>query len=165
MGLVDSDRAGRVRQKTESLAAAHKLSREAIVDGLHLEKWFRRPENTWQMLPESLRAKFASSIWELLETDLKYAGYLDRQEDMVARAARMEDRSIPATFDYAAIRGLKREAQIKLTAIRPQTIGQASRIQGVTPADVALLTVILERPRAENDEASNQKCEGMTNTE
>lgn len=58
----------------------------------------------------------------------------------------MEDRPIPAAFDYSTARGLKNEAKIKLAAIRPQTLGQASRIQGVTPADIALLTVILERP-------------------
>ncbi len=87
----------------------------------------------------------------MLETDLKYAGYLDRQHDLVARTARMEDRAIPATFDFAGVKGLKREAQIKLAAIRPQTLGQAGRIQGVTPADIALLTVLLERPAGQSN--------------
>jgi tRNA uridine 5-carboxymethylaminomethyl modification enzyme len=58
----------------------------------------------------------------------------------------MEDRPIPPTFDFTAIKGLKTEARLKLTHIRPQTLGQAGRIQGVTPADIALLTVMLERP-------------------
>ena len=57
----------------------------------------------------------------------------------------MEDRAIPPTFDFGAIKGLKTEARLKLASIRPQTLGQASRIQGVTPADVALLTVMLDR--------------------
>jgi tRNA uridine 5-carboxymethylaminomethyl modification enzyme len=57
----------------------------------------------------------------------------------------MEDRPIPPAFDYTAIKGLKTEARTKLTTIRPQTLGQASRIQGVTPADIALLTVMLDR--------------------
>jgi tRNA uridine 5-carboxymethylaminomethyl modification enzyme len=61
----------------------------------------------------------------------------------------MEDRVIPSSFDYAAVKGLKREAQLKMASIRPGTIGQAGRIQGVTPADVALLTVLLERGQRE----------------
>ena len=146
LGIVSPERAARTRDKAETLAAAHKLARETILEGIHLEKWFRRPENSWPKLPEDLRAKFPAPIWNLLETDLKYAGYLDRQQDMVNRAARMEDRPIPPTFDYTAIRGLKKEAQLKLAHIRPQTLGQATRIQGVTPADIALLTVMLERP-------------------
>ncbi len=145
LGIVTPERAQRTADKAATLIAAHKLARETVLEGIHLEKWFRRPENTWPLLPADLRASFPAPIWELLETDLKYAGYLDRQQDQVARTARMEDRTIPAAFDYTAIKGLKTEARHKLTTIRPQTLGQAGRIQGVTPADVALLTVMLER--------------------
>jgi len=145
LGIVPPDRAQRARDKAATLAAAHKLAADTVLDGLHLTKWFRRPENTWPLLPVELRAKFPAPIWDLLATDLKYAGYLDRQQDMVARTARMEDRPIPAAFDFTAIKGLKTEARHKLTTIRPQTLGQASRIQGVTPADIALLTVMLDR--------------------
>jgi tRNA uridine 5-carboxymethylaminomethyl modification enzyme len=145
-GIVPPDRAARARDKAATLAAAHKLARETVLEGIHLEKWFRRPENKWPKLPSELRAQFPARIWELLETDLKYAGYLDRQHDIVARTTRMEDRPIPPTFDFTAIKGLKTEARHKLTTIRPQTLGQAGRIQGVTPADIALLTVMLERP-------------------
>jgi tRNA uridine 5-carboxymethylaminomethyl modification enzyme len=152
LGIVGGDRVGRTREKAEQLAAAHKLARESSTDGLRVEKWLRRPGNSWRKLPSDLRTQFPPAIWDLLETDLKYAGYLDRQHDAVARAARMEDRPIPSTFDFAAIKGLKREAQSKLAHIRPQTVGQASRIQGVTPADVALLTVMLERAPRRNDE-------------
>ncbi len=146
LGIVSPERARRTVEKAEKLAAAHKLASETVLEGIHMEKWFRRPENTWSKLPAELLASFPAPIWDLLETDLKYAGYLDRQHDQVARTARMENRVIPATFDYTAIKGLKTEARHKLTTIRPQTLGQAGRIQGVTPADVALLTVMLDRP-------------------
>ncbi len=153
LGIVPPDRAARARDKAATLAAAHKLAADTVLEGLHLAKWFRRPENTWPLLPVELRAKFPAPIWDLLETDLKYAGYLDRQQDMVARTARMEDRTISASFDYTAIKGLKTEARVKLTTIRPQTLGQASRIQGVTPADIALLTVMLDRPQHPSEAA------------
>jgi len=151
LGLVDGERAARVRQKADALASAHRLAREAVVDGLKLEKWMRRPENSWSRLPEDLRGCFPGEVWELLEVDVKYAGYLERQQEMVDRAQRMEDRELPGWLDYGEIRGLKREAQLKLGSIRPRTLGQAARIQGVTPADIAILTVVLERGRPAAD--------------
>lgn len=149
LGLVDAARVRRTKERADSLAAAHQLVREANVDGLRIERWIRRPENIWQKLPSEIRAKFSPAIWDLLQTDLKYEGYLTRQHDSVARASGMEDRQIPNWVDYATIKGLKREAQLKMASVRPQTIGQASRIQGVTPADIALLTVMVERRQRE----------------
>jgi tRNA uridine 5-carboxymethylaminomethyl modification enzyme len=151
IGLVDPTRATRTAAKAAALASAHQLARSTSIDGIRIEKWMRRPENTWQKVPDDLRSQFSSEIWDLLETDLKYAGYLDRQHEMVLRAERMEDRNLPAWLDYSSLNGLKREAQLKLAAIRPQTLGQASRIQGVTPADIAILTIVLERGRPESD--------------
>ena len=81
----------------------------------------------------------------MVETDLKYEGYLKRQLDQVDRQARMEARLIPDTLEYAEIGGLKHEAQQKLQAVRPRTLGQAARIQGVTPADLSLVAVWLEK--------------------
>jgi tRNA uridine 5-carboxymethylaminomethyl modification enzyme len=64
---------------------------------------------------------------------------------MVERTARMEDKMIPASLDYSKVTGLKKEAQIKLAQIRPATLGQAARVQGVTPADIALLGIVLRK--------------------
>ncbi len=148
-GFVSPERTARSAEKAALLASAHDLMRQTVHEGLHLEKWFRRPENTWQQLPESIRIQYPAGIWELLEVDLKYAGYLVRQQDMVNRTLKQEHKPLPDWLDYSTVRGLKKEAQQKLAAIRPQTLGQAGRIQGVTPADVALLTVILEKGRGE----------------
>ncbi len=82
-----------------------------------------------------------------METEFKYEGYIHRQNEMVARTARLETKAIPDWIDYAEIAGLKKEAQLKLAEIRPATIGQANRVSGVTPADIALLTVWIERGR------------------
>jgi tRNA uridine 5-carboxymethylaminomethyl modification enzyme len=80
-----------------------------------------------------------------VEIDLKYAGYVERQQDAVQRAARMEEAHIPPEFDYDGILGLSREAREKLAAVRPRSLGQASRIAGMTPAAVSLLSIHLRR--------------------
>ena len=85
----------------------------------------------------------------MVENDIKYAGYISRQEDMVARTARMEEKIIPADFDYSALTALKTEARHRLTAAKPTTLGQAARLQGVTPADIALLGIMLKRGSGE----------------
>ncbi|AKC86820.1 tRNA uridine-5-carboxymethylaminomethyl(34) synthesis enzyme MnmG [Pseudoxanthomonas suwonensis] len=88
-----------------------------------------------------------AQVAEQVEIGVKYAGYLDRQREEIARQQRQEDTAIPAAFDYAAVRGLSAEVQQKLERVRPQTIGQAQRIPGMTPAAISLLLVHLERLR------------------
>ncbi len=107
----------------------------------------RRPENDWRGLPEEYRGGYEEEIWDLVETDVKYEGYIQRQEDQIARTQRMDERPIPGDIDFLQIQGLKKEAQLKLNQIRPQTLGQAGRISGITPADISLLAVYLERGR------------------
>jgi tRNA uridine 5-carboxymethylaminomethyl modification enzyme len=144
-GFIDAERQSRTAAKAATLAEAHELAERVVHEGVHLIKWFRRTENSWRGLPEEIRAKYSPEIWDLLEVDLKYAGYLVRQQEQVDRTSRMEHQPLPDWLDYAAMKGFKKEAQQKLIAIRPQTLGQAGRIQGITPADVALLTVMIEK--------------------
>lgn len=144
-GLIDPVRLAHTQQKRLALAEADRFAHQENVAGVRLEKWIRRPENTFAQLPQDLREHFSDEIWSLLENQLKYEGYITRQEAMVERTARMEDKRIPESLDYGRINGLKKEAQLKLAQIRPATVGQASRIQGVTPADIALLAIIVRQ--------------------
>ena len=80
---------------------------------------------------------------EQVDLELKYAGYIDRQAAHIVRFQRMESKSIPATFDYLAIPQLRFEAKEKLSKIRPASLGQASRISGICPADLAVLMIYL----------------------
>ena len=89
----------------------------------------------------------AADVAEQVEIETKYAGYLQRQRDEIARARRNEDTPIPDGFDYAQVRGLSAETLQKLERVRPQTVGQAQRIPGMTPAAISLLLVHLERAR------------------
>lgn len=145
VGLVSEFRQQHTQAKLDAMHAAKALLAEARLDGLPVEKWLRRPENTPDNLPVEFRSKFSSEVWQLVENDIKYAGYITRQEDLVARTARMEEKIIPPDFDYASLSALKTEARHRLTAARPATLGQAARLQGVTPADIALLGIILKR--------------------
>ena len=97
-------------------------------------------------LPNDIRSGFKDELWDSLEVDLKYAGYITRQNIAIERLKRQDDKRIPTGQDYLSMRGLRVEAQHKLAAIQPKTLGQAARISGVTPADLALLAVWIERP-------------------
>ena len=151
IGLASPFRIRHTEEKSAQLAAARLLIQEARLDGITLEKWLRRPENTPAALPAEIQSQFTSEVWSLLENDIKYAGYITRQEDTVAKTSRMEEKVIPADFDYHAIPGLKTEAKHRLTALRPATLGQAARAQGVNPADIALLAVMLKRGSAKEE--------------
>lgn len=89
----------------------------------------------------------ADDVREEVEITARYDGYIRKQEEQIARMERLESRRIPAEFDYAAVTSLRLEAAEKLSAVRPRSIGQASRISGVSPADISVLLVYLERAR------------------
>jgi tRNA uridine 5-carboxymethylaminomethyl modification enzyme len=90
----------------------------------------------------------APDVAAQVEISLKYDGYVKRQQEALQRATRMEKARIPTTFDYEGISGLSREVQEKLSAIRPISLGQASRIAGITPAALSLLAIHLKRAGA-----------------
>ncbi len=142
-GIVEAARAQRVREKSGQLAAAKAEADRIQKDGIPLSRWLRRPENTASKA--NLSAEFSESIWEMVEIDLKYAGYIVRQEGAVERLRSQDGKRIPASIDYDVINGLRAETRQKLSKVRPETLGQASRISGVTPSDVALLSIMIEK--------------------
>lgn len=146
-GLIDPVREAHTRERLAHVEAAKSFAANTTHDNTRLERWLRRPENDHTILPEDLRAKFTHEIWSLVENDIKYEGYITRQHTMVERTAKMDDQALPDWFDYSGITGLKTEAKAKLSQIRPATLGQASRLQGVTPADISLLAILLKRGR------------------
>jgi len=148
-GLSCEPRSSQIRTKLEHLETASRFVRETNHEGIKLDHWFRREENSWGDLPAPLLEKFPVELWPLIETDFKYEGHILRQRQQVDRMSRQESRALPRETDYKSIQGLKREAQQRLDAIRPQTLGQAARISGITPADIALLSIWLEKNRRE----------------
>ena len=108
----------------------------------------RRPEVRYADLApfDPDRPPLPPDVAEQGEISIKYAGYIQRQLQEVEELRRMEGRALPPELDYAAIQGLRLEAREKLNAVRPLNIGQAGRISGVSPADVAALMIYLEKP-------------------
>jgi len=110
--------------------------------------FLRRPYVDYQTLLQFIPDPEQSvdrHIVEEIEISLKYAGYIKKAEDNVAKLKRMEAKAIPAKIDYDAIDGLATEAHQKLKKIQPETLAQASRISGVNPADIAILSVYIEQ--------------------
>ena len=145
IGLVDATQWNSVRDKIARIEAARYAASTTRVDNIRVDQLLRRPDFTVTQLPAQLLHDFSLSVWEQVETDLKYEGYIKRQEEAIVRAERAESRSIPDSVDYAHVRGLRVEARQKFSHVRPATLGQAGRISGITPADIALLTIHLQK--------------------
>ena len=153
-GLVSGERKSRFEQKSARIAELRSQIHRIKIDSLTLERWLKRAENSWPGLPQEIRSSYTPEVWEQVETDLKYAGYIQRQEEQIARTERNEGKLIPAWVTYEQINGLRTEAIQKLAKIRPETLGQAARISGVTPADIALLGIWLARGSGSPDSKS-----------
>jgi tRNA uridine 5-carboxymethylaminomethyl modification enzyme len=151
-GLVDGERWSLFRRKEEQKSALRGLLETTLAASLGIEcgngsslaEWLRRPEaRIAQVATAGLLGEPVRGVLETLETELKYAGYISQQERQVERLRAAERRPIPAGFNYTGVPGLSREVQEKLGRVRPVTLGQASRIPGVTPAAIAVLDVYL----------------------
>ena len=106
----------------------------------------KRPELTYEKLHDLAQLPAVDpNVGEQIEIDVKYAGYIDRQKEDVERLKRSESIQIPNNFNYQGIPGLSNEATAKLEQIRPNNLGMASRIQGVTPASLSLLLIYLKK--------------------
>ncbi len=145
IGLATGERVERTAAKIAELKRADKWVRETSFEGVKLDHWFRRGDQSWEALPADMRKEFADEIWPLIETDFKYEGHLGRQRSQIDRMSRQEGRRIPPDIDFTAIPALKKEAQLRFSEIQPETLGQAARIPGITPADIAILTIWLEK--------------------
>ncbi|MDD4334015.1 MAG: tRNA uridine-5-carboxymethylaminomethyl(34) synthesis enzyme MnmG, partial [Desulfotomaculaceae bacterium] len=117
--------------------------------GTSLAGILRRPEISYEslLLLPAAHPDLPEEIREQVEIQLKYEGYIKKQQAQVERFKKMEEKKIPQELDYAKVGGLKAEAREKLEQIRPVSIGQAGRIAGVTPADIAVLLIYLEQKR------------------
>ena len=123
------------------------LGSAPIADGSNLLVLMRRPEVSYSFVEQVAPSEEAlnEEMQEQVEIQIKYAGYIEKQLQHVERLQKMEKKKLPADIDYTSNQGLAMEARQKMTSIRPISIGQASRIAGVTPADISILLVYLEQ--------------------
>jgi tRNA uridine 5-carboxymethylaminomethyl modification enzyme len=150
VGLVKDEDWKRLQQKEQAITAVTEYLRNHRHGSDSLEKLLRRPDMDWNRLcemeptlkPWTDNARAIEQV--VLET--KYAGYINRQAAQVERFQRLETRAIPEHFDYRAVPQLRAEAKEKLSRIRPVNLGQAHRISGISPADIAVLLIYLCAP-------------------
>jgi tRNA uridine 5-carboxymethylaminomethyl modification enzyme len=120
-----------------------------LKDSVSLEQLLKRPQLTiadiLELSPYS--EKLPDDLWAALEIEVKFSGYLDRQDQEVMRLKKIESDQIPLEFPYDSIKQLRTEAREKLKKHRPVTIGQAMRIPGMTPSTISLLAIYLKRYR------------------
>jgi tRNA uridine 5-carboxymethylaminomethyl modification enzyme len=147
VGLVDSTRHAVFRAKMGALEKLRQAMRATSLNGKALTALLKMPEFSIQSLPADLRQLAAPELWELVETDLKYEGYVQRQTAQNAKLFRDRGRAIPADLDYEIIGGLRRETRQKLSAIRPTSLGHAAQVSGITPADISIISIWLQKKK------------------
>ncbi|MCI5704447.1 MAG: tRNA uridine-5-carboxymethylaminomethyl(34) synthesis enzyme MnmG [Pseudoflavonifractor sp.] len=147
VGLVSDESYQRTVEKYAAVAAEMaRLEKTGSPQG-KLADLLRRPENTYDGLAplDPNRPQLSLAVREAVEIEIKYAGYLRRQERQVEEMKKLERRPLPPDLDYEGMQGLRLEARQKLSRIRPLNLGQASRVSGVSPADIAALMVYLQK--------------------
>jgi tRNA uridine 5-carboxymethylaminomethyl modification enzyme len=149
VGLVDDSRWERFERRRRGIEELRQLLTSTRVNGESLERLLRRPPSTWEELV-ALHPPLAAVDGELgtieqVTIEAKYGGYIARQALQVERFQRLERKPLPEDLDYAAVPQLRAEAREKFQRVRPRSLGQAGRISGVNPADIATLLVYLKR--------------------
>jgi len=147
LGLVDDEAWGRFEDKRRQLAAVKEFLVGQSAGGVSLAERLKRPEVGIEEMAREFGelAGFPKDILDEVQTDIKYAGYIAREETKVARMRKQEGQRIPLGADYGAMKELRFEAREKLKVHRPTTLGQAGRIPGVNPADISVIMMYLRK--------------------
>ena len=150
IGSVDNERWQQYQQHEEQIERATRLVQKERSEGKTLEEWLRRPELAWADIRQRSSAvaelEITDRAAEQVEIETKYAGYIRRQASTVEKQSNLENARIPKSFDYLAVSNLRAEAREKLRKVQPDNLGQASRISGITPADIAILMLHVKEP-------------------
>jgi tRNA uridine 5-carboxymethylaminomethyl modification enzyme len=128
--------------------------------GISLAELLKRPQVTYELIApvDKKREPLPTAVTKEVETDLKYEGYLKLEKEKIEKFAQLERRLLPEDTDYEKISGLRLEARQKLNSIRPLNIGQASRISGVSPADISVLLVYTEMLKRKDKEEDSENA-------
>ena len=150
LGLADDRRAREFAAYESEFARGVQFIQTTRRQGLTLEEHLRRPETTWDDLialaPEVSTLQMSNRAIDQLVIETKYWGYIRRQSLEIERQSKVHALAIPSTFDYIAVPQLRAEAKEKFSRVRPGNLGQAGRISGITPADLAVLALYLKEP-------------------
>ena len=144
-GLVGADRLAVLNRKLEALKQIEVIARETRLGGISIAHLLKRPDFQITDLPPEIAGLAPPEIWELLETNCKYAGYATRQAQQNNSVAQYMEAPIPDGVDFTRIKGLRSETREKLAARRPTTLGQLARVSGITPADLSIIRIWLSK--------------------
>ena len=134
-----------IHPQTELSARFTATTGQELARESHLLDLLKRPQVSYAQLAALTETVVAPEVGEQIEISAKYSGYIDRQQDEVARLRKSEEMALPADFDYDRVQGLSNEVRLKLKTIKPATLAQAGRISGVTPAALSLLMIYLKK--------------------
>jgi tRNA uridine 5-carboxymethylaminomethyl modification enzyme len=151
-GLISNARWAQFQEKRRLLGQARLAAIETKLDGIPISQLLKRPDFSVKNLPVGIASLVPTEIWELVETDYKYEGYAARQSEQNRQLQRRHEQIIPDSLDYNKIIGLRSETRQKLTTIRPTSLGQAARISGITPADIAIISIWLSKKDLNDDD-------------
>lgn len=148
LGTVCPERAARLKKHEDEILLAQNTIAKIRHQGNTLEEWLRRPEIGWtdvaQMSPELAQLNISDLCKRHVEIEVQYAGYIRRQESEIAKLQKVDSVRIPETFSFSGVPQLRHEAREKLGKLQPATVGQASRVSGITPADIAVLLMYIK---------------------
>jgi tRNA uridine 5-carboxymethylaminomethyl modification enzyme len=150
-GLISDRRWRAYEEKERKLSELRTAAAAVKVGGGPVAAWLKQPDFRLDSMPEDVQSLATAELWELVETEMKYEGYVRRQTQQHRQLKARESQPIPGETDYAQIPGLRPETRQKLTTARPVTIGQAGRISGITPADLSIISIWLGRNRSAAD--------------
>ena len=142
-GLVDQNRWIAFQEKMDLLEKVRLVATQRKINGLLISQLLKRPDFHHENLPKEIASPAGAEIWDLIETEFKYEGYAARQADQNREVARRGLQKIPDGFDFGKVVGLSSETRQKLSAVRPTSLGQAARVSGVTPSDIAIISIWL----------------------
>jgi tRNA uridine 5-carboxymethylaminomethyl modification enzyme len=144
-GLVSETRWLRFKEKMRLLEEARKVASETWLGGTPILQLLKRPDFSVKDLPREMASIVPFCLWELIENDFKYEGYAARQSEQNRQIKQRQHQIIPDGLDYNRIPGLRLETRQKLGVLRPASVGQAARISGITPADIAIISIWLAK--------------------
>lgn len=146
LGIIDQKETAEIAAQNDLIQSEILRLEKSFHNGSSMAQLLRRPENTYQNLPDS-DSTLTDEVVRQVEIEVKYAGYIKREKGRIEAARKYESEEIPIGFNYTLVKGLKTESCEKLTRIQPENIGQASRISGVSPSDISILSMWVKRTR------------------
>ena len=156
-GLVTKKRYARFQEKIRLLEQTRFTCTETKLGGIPISQLFKRSDFGVRDLPPEIVSCVPVAIWELVETDFKYEGYAARQSEQNRKLEYQQEQTIPDGLDYSKISGLRSETREKLRRFRPTSLGQAVRISGITPVDIAIISIWLSKNNLQHNQLEQEE--------